>query len=147
MNVEVRPAGPGDAAVVHRLTQAAFAGQESLTPPSGAVSETVAVVREHLARRPGALAYVDGVPAGCLRLVEQEGELHARRVSVDPAFQGRGVCSALMRHAERVARAEGRAELRVGVRDQLPGNRAIYEHLGYVAVAGHDFWTELAKPL
>ena len=145
--IEVRPAGPDDAAEVHRLTQAAFAGYGVLTPPSGALAETEDVVREHLAAQPGALAFVEGVAAGALRMVEQEGELHVRRVAVDPAFRGSGVCSALVRHAEDAARAARRTELRCGVRHQLPGNRALFEHLGYTVVAEHDVWTELAKPL
>lgn len=145
--ITVRRAGPEDAPVVHELTKAAFAGQESLTPPSGAVAETEDTVREHLAAHDGALAYAGDEPVGALRMVVQEGYLHVRRVAVDPEHQGRGVCSALMRWAEDAARAEGVAELHVGVRDQLPANRAIYEHLGYTVVAEHGFWTELAKRL
>jgi tRNA threonylcarbamoyladenosine biosynthesis protein TsaE len=145
--IVVETVGPEAAEVVHRLTQAAFAGYDVLTPPSGALAETVEVVAAHLASEPGVVAYLDGVPAGAARLVEQEGELHVRRVAVDPAYQGRGVCSALIRHVEDAARAAGRTELHCGVRRQLPANRALFEHLGYVAVAEHDVWTELAKRL
>lgn len=143
----VRAAGPGDAAVVHALTQAAFAGQDWLTPPSGALAETEEVVRAHLAAHPGAVAFLGDVPVGALRMVEQEGHLHVRRVAVDPAYQGRGVCSALMRHAEDAARAAGRTELRCGTRKQLPANRALYEHLGYTMVEDREFWVELRKEL
>lgn len=145
--IAVSTVGPEAAEEVHRLTQAAFAGYDVLTPPSGALAETVDVVREHLTAQPGAVAYLDGVPVGAARLIEQEGHLHVRRVAVDPAYQGRGVCSALVRHVEDAARAAGRTELRCGVRDQLPGNRALFEHLGYTAVAQHDVWTELTKRL
>ena len=148
MTVEIRPAGPEAAPVVHRLTQAAFAGQETLTPPSGALHETEDVVREQLAKRAGLVAYAGGVPAGCLRIVEgDDGRLHVRRVSVDPAYRGRGICSALMRHAEDAARADGRTALWLGVRDQLPDNLAVYRHLGYETVAVHEFWVELRKEL
>ena len=147
MSLEIRRADADDAEVVHALTRAAFEGQDSLTPPSGAVSETVDVVRDQLSLREGAIAYVHGEPAGCLRLVDQDSGLHVRRVAVHPAYQGRGVCSALVRFAEDVARGEGRGELRLGVRDELPDNLALFEHLGYVVVADHEFWIELAKPL
>jgi tRNA threonylcarbamoyladenosine biosynthesis protein TsaE len=145
--ISVVTVGPEAADVVHRLTQAAFAGYDVLTPPSGALAETVDVVRDHLAAHGGAVAYLDGVPVGAARLVEQEGELHVRRVAVDPAYQGRGVCSALVRHVEDAARAAGRTELRCGVRRQLPANRTLFEHLGYTPVAEHDVWTELVKVL
>ena len=145
--IAVVACGPEAAADVHALTQAAFAEYAALTPPSGAVSETEDVVRAQLAARPGAMAYVDGAPAGCLRTQVQEGRLHVRRVAVDAAYRGRGVCAALVRHAEDAARAEGRTELRLGVRDQLPGNLALFRHLGYTVVADHGFWTELAKEL
>ena len=146
--IDVVACGPEAAADVHRLTQAAFAAYASLTPPSGAVSETEDQVRAQLAARPGGLAYVDGALAGCYRTqAHEDGTLHVRRVAVDEAFRGRGVCAAMIRHAEDAARAEGRAELRLGVRDQLPGNLALFRRLGYEVVAGHGFWTELAKRL
>ena len=145
--IEVVAAGPEAAAVVHRLTQAAFAPYGVLTPPSGALAETEDVVREHLAAHAGAVAYDGDVAVGALRLIEQEGSLHARRVAVDPAHRGRGVARALIAYAEDAARAEGRTELRVGVRNQLPANRALFEHLGYTMVTDHDFWVELRKEL
>ena len=148
MSVEIRLAGIGDAAVVHRLTQAAFAGQERLTPPSGALRETEEDVRAQLAARPGAVAYVDGVPAGAYRLEEHaDGTLHVRRVAVDPAYRGRGVARAMVEHAERRARDDGRPEIRLGVRDELPDNLEMFQHLGYQVVTVHEFWIELRKPL
>ena len=104
-------------------------------------------MRDHLSAHKGAIALADGVPVGALRVIEQEGHPHVRRVAVHPAYRGRGVCSALMRFIEDVAREQGHTELRCGVRDQLPANLALFRHLGYAVVAEHDFWTELAKPL
>ena len=144
----VEPCGPEAAAVVHRITQAAFGSYTWLTPPSGAVYETEDVVRDQLTARPGLVAYVDGAAAGCLRSeTHDDGTLHLRRVAVDPAYRGRGVCAALVRAAEDAARAEGWAELRLGVRDELPDNLALFRHLGYAVVAEHDFWIELSKEL
>jgi ribosomal protein S18 acetylase RimI-like enzyme len=146
--ISVVACGPEAAADVHRLTQASFAPYATLTPPSRALEETEDVVRGHLAASPGALAYVDGALAGCLRTeVHDDGTLHVRRVAVDPAYRGRGVCAAMVRHAEDAARAAGRDELRLGVRHQLPGNLSLFLHLGYTVVAEHDVWVELAKEL
>jgi GNAT superfamily N-acetyltransferase len=146
--ISVRTAGPDDAAVVHALTQAAFAGQERLTPPSGALSETEDDVRAQLAAWPGGLAYDGDTAVGAYRLEEHDdGTLHVRRVSVHPDARGRGVARALIAHAEAYARSLGRAELRLGCRDELPDNVALFQHLGYEIVAVHEFWVELAKGL
>lgn len=145
--IRVSPAGPGDAEVVHALTQAAFAEHGALDPPSGALKETVTLVAEQLAARAGAVAYLDDVAVGALRLTENDGMLAVRRMAVDPAYRGRGVARALLVWAEDVARREGRGELRLGVRKALADNRAMYEHLGYTIVADHGYYLELRKEL
>ena len=148
----VSAAGPEAAAEVHRLTQAAFGGYGWLTPPSGAINETEDDVRRDLAQHGGALARLDGVAVGALRLVVEPRHLHVRRVAVDPAVQGAGIGRALMEWVEARARELGRDEVRLGVRAQLPGNRSFYERLGYGVVREHHYpgtrdvlWYEMAK--
>lgn len=133
----VQAAGPEAAREVHRLTQLAFAGYGWLTPPSGALSETEDDVRRDLRESGGALARLDGAPVGALRMRTEPQALWVRRVAVDPAQQGLGVGRALMRWAERLASARGLPEVRLGVRAQLPGNRAFYERLGYRVLRAH----------
>jgi tRNA threonylcarbamoyladenosine biosynthesis protein TsaE len=151
--VEVVPCGPEAAGVVHRLTQAAFAGYGSLAPPSGALRETVDVVRGDLANGGGAIAHLDGSAVGCLRW-ELRDDFHVRRVAVDPAFARRGVGRALMHWAEDEARRRGHAAVTVGVRIALPGNQQFYETLGYEVVGEHRHdgfaeptWLALRKAL
>jgi len=144
--IRVVAAGPGPRAGGVRQTQVAFAEHATLDPPSGALKETVPLVAEQLAARPGAVAYLDGVAVGALRLSET-GFLYVRRMAVDPAYRNRGVARALLAYAEDLARREARGELRLGVRTALTGNRAMYEHLGYTIVADHGFWLELRKEL
>jgi GNAT superfamily N-acetyltransferase len=150
----VQAAGPESAREVHRLTQLAFAGYGWLTPPSGALAETEDDVRLDLRESGGALARLDGAPVGALRLRVEPKALWARRVAVDPAQQGSGVGRALMRWAERLAAARGLPEVRLGVRAQLPGNRAFYERLGYQVLRGHPrpgggevHWLEMGRPI
>ena len=135
--MEVYACGWDSAIVVHELTQAAFAGYESLDPPSGASRETVESVRRDLGAAGGALARLDSRPVGCLRFVVAAGHLHVRRVAVVPEVQGRGVGRALMAWAEAQAENRGLSRVTVGVRLSLPGNLAFYRRLGYEVVAEH----------
>jgi tRNA threonylcarbamoyladenosine biosynthesis protein TsaE len=136
--VEISGCGPEAAEEVHRLTQLAFGGYGWLTPPSGALDETAAAVRQDLERHGGALARLDGRPVGALRLVSESTHLHVRRVAIDPAFQRLGIGAALMDWAREEAGRRGHGEVTVGVRAQLPGNRAFYERLGYRVIAEHS---------
>jgi tRNA threonylcarbamoyladenosine biosynthesis protein TsaE len=151
----VAPCGPERADDVHRLTQAAFAAYATLDPPSGAIRETVEVVRGDLGAGGGAIAEIDGVAVGCLRWsVGDDGDLRVRRVAVEPALQRRGLGRALMLWAEREAETRGCAGIATGVRIVLPGNLAFYRSLWYEVVGerrhdGYDrtTWLALRKPL
>jgi len=154
VSVVVAACGPEAAEAVHRLTLAAFAEQAGLDPPSGAVREDLAGVREDLARHGGALAMLDGEAAGCLRLDDPGDHLHVRRVAVRPDLQGRGVGRALMEWCQVEAKRRGHAEVRVGVRRALPGNLAFYERLGFQVTGSHSHpgyqevtWYSMAKRL
>lgn len=59
-----------------------------------------------------------------------------------------------MEWAHALARREGLAEVRVGVRRELPQNRGFYERLGYRVIAAHAHpgheeitWYEMALTL
>jgi ribosomal protein S18 acetylase RimI-like enzyme len=91
---------------------------------------------------------------GGLRLEREPGYLHVRRVVVDPNYQRQGIGRALMEWAHRYAASQGYREVRVGVRRELPSNRAFYERLGYRVVAEHSHpghnevtWYEMALSL
>lgn len=139
---------------MHRLTQSAFADYGRLEPPSGAILETEASIRADLEAHGGAVALSDRMPVGCLRFERRPDHLHVRRVAVDPAHQGQGIGRALMEWIHDYARREGFAEVRVGVRVQLPGNRRFYECLGYTLLQQHTHegyaqptWEELRLQL
>lgn len=152
--VVVQAAGPESALEVHRLTQLAFAEYGWLTPPSGALAETEDDVRADLQQHGGALARLDGTAIGALRLREEGRSLWVRRVAVDPARQGQGIGRALMDWALAQAASRELAEVRLGVRAQLPGNRAFYERLGYRVARAHHrpgtdqvHWFEMSHPV
>jgi GNAT superfamily N-acetyltransferase len=130
--------GPERADEIHRLTQAAFAPYGHLDPPSGALQESVSQAVTDLASGGGAIAELDGRPVGCLRWrLAASGDLHVRRVAVEPELQGQGVGSALMAWAEQEARQRGCQGVSVGVRIALPGNVAFYRKAGYEVTGEH----------
>lgn len=142
----VRPAAPGDAEVIWRLTRAAFAGQARLDPPSGASQETLAQVAADLESAGGLLAVdpASGQPVGAARWRVEQPAPWVRRVAVHPSYARQGVGRELMTAAARHAVANGWPALRVGVRTGLPGNLRFYAQLGYVVVANRGHWRELA---
>jgi ribosomal protein S18 acetylase RimI-like enzyme len=150
--VRITLAGPEAADEVHRLTQRAFGGYTWLTPPSGAIDETEDDVRRDLQQHGGALGRIDGTAVAALRFVAEPRHLRVRRVAVDPDRQRKGIGHDLMRWIERHAAERGFAEVRLGVRAQLPGNRRFYEALGYEVIREHRYpgtsevhWLEMGR--
>jgi ribosomal protein S18 acetylase RimI-like enzyme len=127
--VELRRAGPSDAAAIRVLTRAAYAkwvpliGREP--KPMGADYE--AAVRSHRFD----LLYVDGVLAGLIETVDEDGQLLIENVAVAPAFQDRGLGRRLMAQAEAVARALGRDRIRLYTNQRFEENVRLYARLGY----------------
>ena len=77
------------------------------------------------------VAWAGGAALGHGQLtVADEPEL--RNLHVHATARGRGVGTAIVRAAEAAARAAGAAALSVGVADDNPRARELYERLGYV---------------
>ena len=140
---------------MHALTQAAFQPYAGvLDPPSGALRESVDVVRADLERGGGAIAWIGSDAVGCLRYEVEDEHLHVRRVAVAPGWQRHGVGTALMKWSHDHARELGLDEVRLGVRKQLPGNLAFYKALRYRLIARHRHpgsrrvsWYEMSRRL
>jgi ribosomal protein S18 acetylase RimI-like enzyme len=150
----VVPCGPERAETLHRLTQAAFHRHRELDPPSGALRESLDRVRDDLAFGGGAIVEMDGRAVGCLRwYVEPNGDLHVRRVAVEPTLQRRGLGRALMTWTENEARRRGCDAVSVGVRVALRDNLDFFRKLGYEVTAEHRHeryerttWLAMRKP-
>ena len=142
------PLRPERAAIVHELTQAAFAPYAALDRPSGALAETVEDVARDLDAGGALLAYSADweTPLGALRWRLEADHLWVKRVSVHPDHQGRGVGDFLMDATRGIAHAHGRTEVRLGVRHALERNRRWYERRGFRPAVEHDDWTEYAAP-
>ncbi|MGH7291764.1 MAG: GNAT family N-acetyltransferase, partial [Myxococcota bacterium] len=127
MTLTVRQATPDEAAVVHAIMAAAYAEYRGVLPvDSSAHAETVDEVSAAM-RRGGAVLACEGSQAiGSARFVLEEESLYVGRVSVLPSHRRRGVASAIMQALESIALLNGRAAIRIEVRDSLPTNVALY---------------------
>jgi tRNA threonylcarbamoyladenosine biosynthesis protein TsaE len=133
---------------VQALTVRAFAGQDTLTPPSGALSETPETIAADFADGGGVLLRDDdGRLIATCRVRPLGTAWVVRRCAVAPAYRRTGLGRRLVAEAESWAAEEGAHRVHIGVRDALPDSRAFWEGLGFAVVVRHQFWTELAHPL
>ncbi len=125
----LRQAVASDTAAVRALVRAAYArwvpliGREP--KPMGADYE--AAVRDHRVD----LAYLGDELAALIETIPQPDHLLVENVAVAPAFQGQGLGRFLMAHAERLAAAQGHAEMRLYTNQRFAENIRLYLELGY----------------
>jgi GNAT superfamily N-acetyltransferase len=130
----LRDALPDDAPLLHRLMLAAYEEyRDSLVPASGAFEETVDDVRRAVEEGGAVLVLLDGEPVGCGRfeLGPERAFIEVGRLSVLPAFRGRGIAARMLAWFEQRAASLAIPEVRLGVRLTLPRNIALYERAGY----------------
>jgi GNAT superfamily N-acetyltransferase/8-oxo-dGTP pyrophosphatase MutT (NUDIX family) len=132
MRAQIAPATLEQAPLVHTIMRSAFAEYIGvLNPPSGANRETVDDVLAAMAQGGAALAWSGETPVGSARYEVRADYLYVGRVSVLPAWRGKGVGVALMGYMEDLARGAGRSRIQVSVRMSLPSNLSFYQKLGY----------------
>jgi tRNA threonylcarbamoyladenosine biosynthesis protein TsaE len=147
MKVE-RVRGAVDVAEVQALTTRSFTALESMTPPSGALSERPENVAADFAGHGGLLLRDDDGRLRAACRVRRAGLAWViRRCVVDPSYQRVGLGRVVVSAAHDWALEEGAVRTHIGVRDALRGSRAFWERVGYLPLVGHGFWTELVRPL
>ena len=134
-SVRVVPAVPNDAPLVHAITQAAFAEQATLDPPSSALVESEEDVARAIAAGGAVLAWDGSVAVATARFELAAHHLYVGRLAVLPGQRRLGLGAALMAYLEVEARRRGLPEVRVGVRRALPCNVAFFERLGFQVIA------------
>ena len=128
MEINIRQETPADYDAVYRLVKEAFATADH---SDGDEQDLVVRLRKSDAFIPqlSLVAETNGVPAGYILLtkigVGEETELAAAPLAVAPAFQRKGVGSALIREAERAARELGYRYI------VILGSPAYYGRFGY----------------
>ena len=132
MNISITEASPGQAVLVHRIMQTAFAeyaGQ--LNPPSPCHTETIVDVAEAIHKGGAVLAWKDGVAVGSARYAFHEGSFYVGRVSVLPDYRGMGIASAMMDHLEQIALDYGYEQMQLCSRLNLPKYIGLYQRMGF----------------
>jgi GNAT superfamily N-acetyltransferase len=118
------------------LVHAAFG---RLTPPSGALTETLDDVTARIAAGPVLIAEADGALVGSLYCALKGDGLYLTRMAVRPDRQKQGIGRALLMAAETEARALGAQKLTLRVRVNVPENRAYFERAGFTVIGqGQD---------
>lgn len=127
--VRIVRATAADAGAVRALTRAAYAkwvpviGRE----PKPMTMDYAAAVRDHRVD----LLFLDDALAALIETIDEPGCLLIENVAVSPLFQGQGLGSILMAHAEAIADAAGYATIRLYTNKMFAANVEIYKHLGY----------------
>lgn len=134
--VTVRIATIDDAPLVRALMLAGFEQfRDVLDPPSSAFWESDEDVAAAIARGGAAIAWIGETPVGSVRFEPQGAWLYLGRLAVIPEARRRGVARALMLAVEAEAPRFGVGEIRLSMREALPGNRVLFEQLGYVVIS------------
>lgn len=144
--VTLRPAPAEDAPLLLSLIHRAFEEYRPLlNPPSGAHRETVETVRDKVTGGGAIIAWSGKEAAGCVLYAPQENAVYLGRLAVLPEYRKQGVGHLLVEAVEGQARILSLAKVTLGVRVQLPGNRAFFECLGY-QVTGYYSHNGHAEP-
>jgi ribosomal protein S18 acetylase RimI-like enzyme len=128
-NLSLRRAGPADAPAIDALTQAAYAKWVPILgrKPQPMTADYDVAVRAH---RIDLLEDATSL-AALIEMALEPDHLLIVNLAVAPAWQGQGLGSRLLAHAETVARAEGKPLLRLYTNRLMTSNIALYRSRGY----------------
>jgi ribosomal protein S18 acetylase RimI-like enzyme len=125
-------AQPQDAATVHNLMLQAFSVYRDSVPPSSALDETIESITQSLKQgKEAVILYVEDSPVAMARFTLEEASLYFYRLSVIPAFQGKGMAKRLIQWLETYAKERGKESLSCKVRMNVSRNIALYESIGF----------------
>jgi GNAT superfamily N-acetyltransferase len=130
--ISFRSLGRADADEAARLIRTAFAAQARPTrPPSSALGETAETVAAKIAAGGGVGAFAGGALVAA-SLWEANGDaLHVARVSVLPAWRGRGLAGSLIAACEEEAKRRRIERMTLKTRLELPENERLFERCGF----------------
>jgi GNAT superfamily N-acetyltransferase len=85
----------------------------------------------------------DDEPLGYVIVDVVDGQAHIEQISVDPDHQGTGLGRALMTHVRDWANRRGMKAITLTTFADVPWNRPLYEHLGFVVIGPDQIGPEL----
>ena len=91
------------------------------------------------------LAESEGHIIGGLIMDFDDGRASIANIAVSPGFQGQGIGSRLMRHAEAKAREKNFSELYLTTHVLLEENLSLYRHLGWEEIGRDEFRVHMRK--
>jgi GNAT superfamily N-acetyltransferase len=131
----LRTATPADAALIARITRAAWSGR--VDPGSSAYRETEEQIATQLAEGGGFILHVGTEPAGSVRYspvvdgANGQTVWEIRRMGVLPAWRGKGYALMMMDAVVVLARRQGVYDLRLAVRYDQPRLVEVYAGMGF----------------
>jgi predicted N-acetyltransferase YhbS len=127
----IRRAAPGDARLLLELQRRAFAeeGRRSGSNEIPPLSEALSSIAEHIASQTALVATEDGRIIGAIRGMVSGAACTIRALVVEPAHQGRGVGSVLLKALEDSLPNVARFDLTTNT--VMEGNVPFYERHGY----------------
>ncbi|MBC7951115.1 MAG: GNAT family N-acetyltransferase [Rhodospirillaceae bacterium] len=144
MNISLRPVEAEDTPFLRRLFHSWKATELGLATLPPAMLASLMDMQWHAHHDGLQAAYpladkrmvlVDGETAGVLVLAAETGALHICEIALMPQWQGHGLGTHLLRHAQDLARAAG-GELRLHVNRLNPAQN-LYRRLGFVDCDDH----------
>ncbi len=127
--IVLRQAVPADASEIRELTRLAYA---KWIPSIGREPKPMTVdYAEAVQKHRFDLLHMDGTLAALIETVQEADHLLIENVAVSPAFQGRGLGSKLLAHAEAVAASLGCDEIRLYTNSLFAMNVQLYRRRGY----------------
>jgi GNAT superfamily N-acetyltransferase len=123
----MRQATAADLDAIHAVIRAAYAKYQTRMekPPAPVLRDYTPYIEQ------GAL-WVTGQPiTGVISLIPTAGSLLIENIAVDPAAQGTGLGTTMMRFAEQQAQQRNLPRLTLYTHEVMTENQAIYAHLGY----------------
>lgn len=121
-----------DASIIQSIMHAAF--QETL-PRSSALDETVESIAEKLQHNePSLIAYDGDVAVATVRYKIMNSYIYFSRLSVLPAYQGRGIAKKLLAYLEQLAIDSQLHAIQCKVRGANRQSIRLYETIGYSTI-------------
>jgi ribosomal protein S18 acetylase RimI-like enzyme len=143
--IVIREGSKEDCPAVLSLMLAAFAQyRDWLEPESGVFRETAVTLQTKLQNETLLLAYDQDQLVGCLFYKPKGCGLYFGRLSVLPAYQGRGIARQLILAVEHIAHSRSCDFVTLSVRIVLEENIRFFASLGYeiVDTGTHDGYVE-----